>query len=185
MCHVSRVKNAMEVIKVRSRRITFSLHQDVTELVEKYAIYAWIYHDKDINVETGELIEPHYHYYLEVPNARHLSSFASEFNIPENMIEVVRNKVGILRYLTHSTESSKEKYEYSLDDVHSSFDMIAATESYDMESIYDVIVTASSPRDAIRRVKGLGYVGNPLIGVSYVLNVYEKVHGQLYDGIRE
>lgn len=161
---------------MRARIVTFSVKQDVTTLVEKHAKWAWILHDKDVNEDTGEVKEPHYHYYIEFPNSRYIASVAKEFDIPENMIEVVRNKTGVLRYLTHSTEDSKSKYQYDISEVHASFEIEQATQGYDMQSIYDMISQSGSVREAISRVYKAGYTGNALIGVSYIISIYDSIN---------
>jgi len=171
----------------RARTITFSVKQDVTELVEKYQKYAWILHDRDVDIETGEIKDPHYHYFIEFPNARHLSGVAKEFEILESMIEVVRNKVGILRYFTHSTPASKEKYQYDISEVHSSFDIEAATEENDMLTYFEIISKSKNVVDAIKKIQSIGYTGNPLVGVSYIVKIYQSIHGNnsIYFGIND
>lgn len=63
-----------------------------------------INHDKD-EVET------HTHIYLEYSNPRKLSTVANLLEVECNFIEVIRNKKGYLRYLTHKGEI--DKYEYN------------------------------------------------------------------------
>lgn len=102
---------------IRRRNYTFALTKDnerVIKLVKKYPKYAYIKHDKDD-------AEEHYHYYIEFENARSLNSVARELNIPENMIEQVYSKSGILNYLTH--ENSNGKYHYDISEITSNFDL--------------------------------------------------------------
>lgn len=75
----------------------------VIKLVEQYPKYAYILHDEDKGAD-------HYHFYVEFTNPRHLSAVAKELKIPENMIEIVRNKKAILEYLTHKNDPDKYHY---------------------------------------------------------------------------
>lgn len=102
---------------MKRRNYTFALTKDnsrIIKIVEKFPKYAYIKHDKD----SGEI---HYHYYIEFPNPRSLSSVARELSIPENMLEQVYSKCGILTYLTH--ENSPEKHHYDLSEVVANFDI--------------------------------------------------------------
>lgn len=71
-----------------------------------------INHDKDFN-EQGELVEAHTHIYLEYTNPRKITTVANLLEVESNFIEVVRNKKGYLRYLTHMDEEDKYRYEAS------------------------------------------------------------------------
>lgn len=85
---------------------------------------AYIYHDKDMK-EDGTLKEPHYHILLCLYNARYESSIKNWFMRFENSdgdlinthTQVCRDISNTYRYLTHSTENSKDKYRYSKDDI--------------------------------------------------------------------
>lgn len=65
-----------------------------------------INHDKD---ET----EPHTHLYLEYSSPRKISTVANLLEVEGNFIELVKNKKGYLRYLTHKDETEKYKYDDS------------------------------------------------------------------------
>lgn len=71
-----------------------------------------INHDKDTN-EQGDLVETHTHIYLEYANPRKITTVANLLQVETNFIEVVRNKKGYLRYLTHLDEKDKHIYEAS------------------------------------------------------------------------
>jgi hypothetical protein len=66
-----------------------------------------INHDKDENVE------PHTHIYLEYTNPRKVSTVANLLEVEPNFIELVKNKKGYLRYLTHKDEENKFHYDDS------------------------------------------------------------------------
>lgn len=92
--------------------------------------YAYIKHDND----TPGKVEPkdpesgiHYHFYLEYSNARSFASVATELGVPVTMLQGIRvNKKAVLQYLTHENDPSK--HHYSLEDIHSNFDVAQARE---------------------------------------------------------
>ena len=69
-----------------------------------------ITHERDMNDDTGELAEPHTHIYIEYDTPRKVSTVANLLGVAPNFIEVVRNKKGMLRYLTHKDQPTKAKY---------------------------------------------------------------------------
>ena len=71
-----------------------------------------INHDKDNN-DLGELVEPHTHIYLEYETPRKLSTIANLLEVEANFIEIIRNKKGYLRYLTHKDDLDKFQYDNS------------------------------------------------------------------------
>ena len=71
-----------------------------------------INHDKDTS-ETGEQVEAHTHIYLEYVNPRKITTVANLLGVETNFVEVIRNKKGYLRYLTHLDEEEKHRYEAS------------------------------------------------------------------------
>jgi len=70
-----------------------------------------ITHDKDENPDTGEIVEPHTHFYIEYDTPRKISTVANLFGVADNFIEVVSNKKAVLRYLTHKDQDTKAKYD--------------------------------------------------------------------------
>jgi len=75
------------------------------------AICHIITHDKDANEDTGEAVEPHTHILIDYETPRKISTVANLLKVDENFIEVVRNKRGAFRYLTHMDDD--DKYQYS------------------------------------------------------------------------
>ncbi len=71
-----------------------------------------INHNQDTN-ELGERVEAHTHIYLEYVNPRKLTTVANLLGVEANFIEIIRNKKGYLRYLTHLDEEEKHRYEAS------------------------------------------------------------------------
>lgn len=70
-----------------------------------------ITHDRDVNDETGEVVEPHTHFYIEYDTPRKITTVANLLGVEPNFIEVVRNKKGMLRYMTHKDQDTKAKYD--------------------------------------------------------------------------
>ena len=88
------------------------------------ALVYMINHDKDKNLETGELIENHTHLLIQYETPRKPSTVANLFEVESNFIEVCKSKKASLRYLTHLDD--KEKYQYdSVEVIHNN------TVSYD------------------------------------------------------
>ena len=159
---------------MKTRSVTMSLKQDITPLVEQYGKHAWILHDKDMNPETGELKEAHYHIYLEFPNPRSITSIANELGIGANFIEVVRNKAGILAYLTHS--KSPEKYQYDASEVHSNFEIKRIADEITMFTIYQVLHECNTFGEFIAEMTKRGLKGNPLINLSHCSRLWLECH---------
>lgn len=77
----------------------------------KGALTAYVItHDKDYNSDTGETVEPHTHIYIEYDTPRKITTVARLLDVAPNFIELVRNKKGMLRYLTHKDIETKAKY---------------------------------------------------------------------------
>lgn len=69
-----------------------------------------ITHTRDLNEDTGQIAEPHTHIYIEYDTPRKVSTVARLLGVAENFVEVVSNKKGMLRYLTHKDQPTKAKY---------------------------------------------------------------------------
>lgn len=90
-------------------------HKNALEEIQKKYDHAFIEHNKDVNLETGELKKEHIHCVFRVgTNPRWRSAVAKELGITENYIEGCDlNKQ--LKYLIHW--DNPNKYQYSLDEV--------------------------------------------------------------------
>lgn len=157
---------------LKTRCVTISVKQDITDKVEQYGKYAWILHDKDCDLETGEVIEPHYHIYLEFPNPRSLNSIANELDILPNMVEVVRDKRGILAYLTHSR--SPDKYQYEHEKIHSNFEIKRIEESISMIVILKLLQECNTFEQFISEITHRGITGNPLHNLSFCYDIWGR-----------
>ena len=69
-----------------------------------------ITHNRDCD-EDGEIVEAHTHFYIEYDTPRKVSTVANLLGVESNFIEIVRNKKGMLRYLTHKDQATKAKYD--------------------------------------------------------------------------
>lgn len=90
---------------------------EITEFLKNTTGQAVVYvitHDKDTN-EQGEVVEAHTHFYIEYDTPRKVSTVANLLGVADNFIEIVRNKKGYIRYLTHMDET--DKHQYSQDEV--------------------------------------------------------------------
>lgn len=72
-----------------------------------------ITHNNDYDTETGEIIEPHTHFYIEYDSPRKITTVANLLGVETNFIVLARNKTAVLRYLTHKDQQTKAKYEDS------------------------------------------------------------------------
>lgn len=165
---------------MKTRTITISLKQDITQLVQQYPKWAWILHDKDIDDKTGELKDAHYHVYMEFPNPRSLVSIAHELDIPVHMIEVVRDKQGILAYLTHSR--SPEKYQYDHDEVHSNFELARIEEALNMITVLKLVDDCETFDHFVAEVTKRGMGGNVLSNLAHCSRLWNDLKSKHYDG---
>ena len=94
---------------------------DIIEKVKNIAPrYYFILHDKDYDIETGELKKAHYHVLFTFTSARRLPTvfnYFSEFSdkLKDNSFERINNIIGAKRYLVHI--DNPEKHQYKPDQV--------------------------------------------------------------------
>lgn len=112
--------------------------QNVLNLKAKQIVsYAYILHDKDyytadvIDKDNGEVLHlkgelkpPHIHIYLRLVNNREMGEIRRWFESKDEgglkincLTQIVRDRVSCINYLIHNTKASKDKYQYSVDDV--------------------------------------------------------------------
>lgn len=114
--------------KYRDYFITANLdaecYEDVLERVKElnYKLFGAIYHDKDILREAlpdGSIKETpkrkHFHCVVELRNPISFNSMQTRF--PGAHIETIHYKKSAYQYLVHNSPNSKEKYQYSLDEI--------------------------------------------------------------------
>lgn len=112
--------------------------QKVLDVKAKQIVsYAYILHDKDfytsdaVDKDTGDILHtkgeikpPHIHIYLRLVNNRDMGEIRRWFESKDEsglkincLTQVVRDRVSCINYLIHNTKGSKDKYQYSVDDV--------------------------------------------------------------------
>lgn len=156
---------------IKRRNYTFALTRDndrVIKIVEKYPKYAYIKHDKDD-------AEVHYHYYIEFSNPRSLTAVAHELQIPENMIEQVYSKRGILEYLTH--ENAKGKHHYDPSEIFSNFDVKTEASSDERKTSHDdywlIVNTIDDYKSGKITFKEMTKIVEPLICLASPIRIYD------------
>ena len=149
-----------------------SLEQDIISLVEQYPKYAWILHDKDINEDTGDLEDKHYHIYLEFPNPRSISAIAEELNIDSDMIEALKNKRGIIARLINS--DSEDDCQYDISEIHSNVDINLIENFISMMVILKLLDECSTLEEFVAELTKRELVGNPLTNYYNCIKVWQK-----------
>lgn len=76
--------------------------------------YAFIVHDKDID-ENGSLKAVHKHIVVELKNAISFNSIRTKFEGAH--VELINQKKSAYQYLLHQSPNSKDKYQYTLDNI--------------------------------------------------------------------
>lgn len=148
-------------LRDRFRLFTCVLYDETTDYnidevlrnIKSYKNYAFIKHDKDINVK-GEIKKTHYHCIVKVDNATTISAISKKIGIPDNYVKNVRNERSMVRYLVHIDD--KDKYQYDIKDICSSklydrtvskcFDDLES-ESEQLANIYNFINHISEKTD--------------------------------------
>lgn len=98
--------------------------------------YAWIKHDKDIDVETGKLKESHFHIVLQFKTPIYTYQVAKWFKLPVNFVDVPKGRDAFIQcaqYLTHESEKEQEKgkHLYADDEIFSNFDFREELKKYE------------------------------------------------------
>lgn len=127
--------------------------QQIKEFLNKTKGDIMVYlinHDKDLN-EQGEPAEIHTHIYLEYTNPRKITTVANLLGVEPNFIEIIRNKKGYLRYLTHKDE--QDKHIYQAEEVYTNH-----TQSYEM-IVRGITITDKEIADYIIQGRGMELIG--------------------------
>lgn len=148
--------------EIRSENWTIELYPDnekhmkILEYIKLNFEYAYILHNCDVYVDNiidkntgeikhkkGELKKAHYHVIILLKNARTLKSIVDELGIEENLVEKVKSKKAMFRYLCHL--DNPEKTEYDKDEISSNVKILVNKycskdkETQDVLSIYEYI----------------------------------------------
>lgn len=136
----------MERLEIRNIEIISYDLDELFEIINKCDrrgdVYYYIYHDKDIT-DTGELKKPHYHVQLYSDEEKRISTWASIYNVTDNRIEKIKNKISAIRYLTHC--DNNEKYQYQIENIGTNGDLMKyfkstiSSEGNEIELIYEYI----------------------------------------------
>jgi hypothetical protein len=124
-----------------------------------------INHDKDFN-EQGEIAETHTHIYLEYTNPRKITTVANLLEVETNFIEVIRNKKGYLRYLTHMDE--QDKYIYDASEVYTNHN-----QSYEM-LVRGNSITDKEIAEYLKQGRGMELLG--LVSASRLRTIQSFIH---------
>jgi len=152
-----------------------------------------INHDKDLN-EQNELVEVHTHIYLEYTNPRKITTVANLLEVESNFIEVVRNKKGYLRYLTHMDE--KNKYRYEASEVYTnhnqSYEMIVRGTTITDKEIAEYIIQGRGmellgvvPSGRLRTIQSFIHFDNSNQVLQEIRYLNKKIDGivEVVDGV--
>lgn len=143
-----------------------------------YKIYACILHDKDINLDNGDIIPPHYHIVLELHNGITFNSCREHFKGAH--IKLIDSNINVCyQYLLHNSIHSLEKYNYDIDQIVSN----------DIESVKLAITNECGLR-VFRESDFLRYIAEGIVDrYSFVkafgLKVYKSYYKQYADMIHE
>lgn len=125
-----------------------------------------INHDKDFNEDTGDIVEEHTHIYLEYTNPRKVSTVANLLEVEPNFIEIIRNKKGYLRYLTHMDQN--DKHRYGADEVYTN-----SSQSYEIT----VLGNAMSDKDIAEYIiQGRGVELLGVVSASKLRTIQSFLH---------
>lgn len=128
-------------IEDKNGNTLFDLDNMMKVLNEKMYIkrYAYIFHDKDTD-KDGNLIKRHIHLILEFTNPMPTTNIASVFKVKENFIERIKSKKfeDSFKYLMHL--NAPNKYQYSIDEVFSNFNIIEAIQKKDDKELLNEII---------------------------------------------
>jgi hypothetical protein len=119
-----KTRAVMYVQRLENMPLTISdVEYRVAEMIQPEK-WAYIVHDKDMNSE-GTAVAPHLHLMMKFQNPRSIDSIAKKMSDKpqnfENMGKYGNSNTGFA-YLIHDTSNSRNKYQYSVDDVKANFD---------------------------------------------------------------
>jgi hypothetical protein len=116
--------------------------------------------------------------YIEYDTPRKVSTVARLLGVAENFVEIVRNKKGMLRYLTHKDQKTKVKYDD--DDVYTNADIDYKT------AVMGAMMSDKEIADYLRNGRGLELLG--IVPASKLRTIQSFLHfdrsKQIADEIR-
>lgn len=103
---------------MKSRYFMFILYaesqQNFIDFIIKNYSCIYILHDRDVNIETGEIKKAHYHIIIKFENQRNLKNVCEEIGIEPNYCQVILSYTKSLQYLIHM--NNPEKFQYNIAD---------------------------------------------------------------------
>jgi ABC-type dipeptide/oligopeptide/nickel transport system, ATPase component len=117
--------------------------------------YAWIKHDKDIDLETKELKKPHFHIVLQFKTPIYTKHIAKWFGLEENFVDVPRGQnafIQCVKYLTHESKKEQENGKHLYEDVEviSNFDFRNELEEFEAK-IFKKEINGRGRKENIRK----------------------------------
>lgn len=102
--------------------------------------FAYIKHDKDKNLETGELKKPHFHIVLQLNPDVSVNAIAKWFGISANFVDCPKGRDAFIQccqYLTHESKKEQEagKHLYEYNEIKSNFCFREELEKYKSKKI--------------------------------------------------
>jgi len=156
-------------------------HEQITNWLSEHkgAFDAYVItHTRDLNEDTGQIAEPHTHIYIEYDTPRKVSTVARLLGVADNFVEVVRNKKGMLRYLTHKDQPTKANY--SDDEVYTNADIDYKT------AVMGATLSDREIAEYIRNGRGMDLLG--IVPSGRLRTIQSFLHydrsGQIADEIR-
>ena len=118
---------------------------------------ALILHDKDVKDDGVTPAKDHIHMVIEFENPRSLSQVAKELGVEEQWLEIWRGKrENAYSYLIHATDNSRDKYQYSCEDVIANFDYTALIKEISDKVSKVGRITSKKKMDTILDLIGCG-----------------------------
>lgn len=137
-------------------------------------LYAWIYHDKDILEATGEPKKPHFHLWLEFPEAvksMFLDKILEACGGTASMRSNKKTDRNFLAYLTHDTTNSGLKARYDFENIVTNIEPSEFKEMYQ-----EAISNANRPNrqkqevETITKIYEICTMNNDIISISSLMN---------------
>ena len=112
----TRIANIMQYEK-------FISEEKIKSVLSSYRLikkWAYVKHDKDKNVETGELKKPHFHIVLQLNPDVSVNAIAKWFGISSNFIDCPKGRdafIQCVQYLTHESKKEQDAGKHLYDDI--------------------------------------------------------------------
>lgn len=101
----------------------FLSEEKIKSVLSSYRLikrFAYVKHDKDKNLETGELKKPHFHIVLQLNPDVSVNAIAKWFGISANFIDCPKGRdafIQCVQYLTHESKKEQDAGKHLYDDI--------------------------------------------------------------------